>query len=243
MKAVIIDDDILAIELLDKLVRDYCPEFTEIRHFTEESPAIAYLTENAPDVVFLDVNMQNMSGFDMLELLPDFDALTILVSGSAEHGIEAVRHKVFDYIVKPVSPVALSAVMKRVREELTQDEDEETDTLNPGILIINRQDRLFFVPHGEIIKLLANGPYCTVQTVSEDIQASKTMLYFMKQLPRNKFVKINRSIVVNKEYFRSIRKFPDGTGELILKNGDKISLSKPIKERLIHMFSRGENGI
>ena len=242
MKAVIIDDDILAIELLDKLVRDYCPEFTEIRHFTEEASAISYLTENSPDVVFLDVNMQNMSGFDLLELLPDFDALTILVSGSAEHGIEAVRHKIFDYIIKPASPASLSTVMKRVREELTQNRDDDSSP-NPGMLIINRQDRLFFVPYGEVIKLLANGPYCTVQTVGEDIQASKTMLYFMKQLPRHQFVKINRSLVVNKEYFRSIRKFPDGTGELILKNGDKINLSKPIKERLIHLFSRGETGL
>lgn len=242
MIAVIIDNDHLAIELLDQLLRDYCPQFDDIRHFTEEAPAITYLTENAPNVVFLDANMQHMSGFDMLDLLPDFDALTILVSGSAEYGIEAIRHKIFDYIVKPVSPATLIAVMKRVRDELSHLELKENESTSPnhGILVINRQDRVFFIPHGEIIKLLANGPYCTVHTVSEEIQASKTMMYLLKQLPQGKFIKINRSIVVNKEYFRSIRKFPDGAGELILKTGEKISLSKPIKDRLIHMFSRGD---
>jgi DNA-binding LytR/AlgR family response regulator len=234
--AVIIDDDSLAVELMEKLLNDYCPEVEDIRGFTNENKAIAYLSTKQADIIFLDVAMRNMSGFDLLDLIPHNDSLVVIVSGSEVHSIKALRNQVFDYILKPASPESLGQLMKRIRQLHTEKAAVSVNSAK-DVLVVNRHDKVYFLPYSDIIKIEANGPYSRIHTPEEVIQTSKTMLHLQAKLPPDRFVKISRSMIVNAACIKMIKKNNDGTAELILNTGEKIMLSKQLKDRLVWLFN------
>lgn len=235
IRTVIVDDDPLAVQLFEKLLQDFCPEVEEIRCFVHEEQAIQYLNNHQTDLIFLDVTMGQMSGFDLLDLLPNVKSRVVIVSASDKHILTALRNRIFDYIVKPVSPDALVKVIKRYRNASEAVYGTEGG-LYRGTLLVNRHDKVFFIPHRDIIRIEANGPYSRIYTADDTIQTSKTMLYLEQRLPADLFIRVNRSLLVNRSYVKMIKKHADGSADLYLIQGEKIPLSKQLKDRFISEF-------
>ncbi|MRN52214.1 response regulator transcription factor [Paenibacillus monticola] len=86
-----------------------------------------------PDVLFLDMRMPGMDGKQLLALLSQElpNLLVIVISGYSdfEYTKEAIRHKVFDYLLKPVRKEELNTVLRKACEELQQREDNQRAAL------------------------------------------------------------------------------------------------------------------
>ncbi len=64
--------------------------------------AIKLINRKSVDLVFLDINLPDMTGFDVIDLAKDLDpSKVIIISGSKEDGIKAFDYGITDYIVKP----------------------------------------------------------------------------------------------------------------------------------------------
>lgn len=115
-KAVIIDDERYASERLKKLLIPY-PRIEIASCFTDSRSGLKYILEERPDLVFLDIEMEKgASAFDLIDNLDPCvkKPYIIIVTGHPHYSIKAIKHEVFDYLIKPVDIDELQETITRL---------------------------------------------------------------------------------------------------------------------------------
>lgn len=159
--------------------------------------AMEQVAQEQFDLCFLDVDLGNHSGFDLLPSLPEHTKV-IFVTAYSEYAIKAIREKAFDYLLKPINPVELSACIERYKKESSIEES------NKFLLI---KDQGFTIPIllEDIHYIEANGPYSKIFLSNMDYTTSKT-LKTITSLAGKDFVRIHKSYTVNRNIIKSFKK-------------------------------------
>ena len=116
--AVILEDEIPALELLEVLV-DRHESFTISATFTNPEEALEQLPELQPDIVFLDVEMPQMNGLELARRIREVSeqAHIVFTTGHPQYAVKAFDVQALDYIVKPVTPKAIERVHGRLARQ------------------------------------------------------------------------------------------------------------------------------
>lgn len=113
---VAVDDSSLVLMMIEKILSD---EF-EVKSFAKEMRALKYLKLNVPDLIILDIDMPEMSGFEMLahikerEELKDVPVVFLTSNNSKDHVVEAVRGGAVDYMIKPINENVLLEKVRKI---------------------------------------------------------------------------------------------------------------------------------
>jgi DNA-binding NarL/FixJ family response regulator len=116
LKTVIIDDERYACERLKKLLIPY-PQIEITACITDSGSGLKYILEEKPDLVFLDIEMEKgASAFDLIDKLDQCvkKPYIIIVTGHPHYSIKAIKHEVFDYLIKPVDIDELEETINRL---------------------------------------------------------------------------------------------------------------------------------
>ncbi|NGZ75191.1 response regulator [Saccharibacillus alkalitolerans] len=129
MKALLIDDEKLAVMHMEKLLREL-PEFGNIESYTDPAAAVEAARRNRPDVIFLDIVMPEINGMQAAEMMqqasPDSDI--VFVTGYDKYAIEAFELNALDYVLKPVQRVRLAKTLSRLNGRRQTVPEPETQT-------------------------------------------------------------------------------------------------------------------
>lgn len=115
IRTVIIDDERYACERLKKLLTPFS-QIEVLNYFTDSVHALEFIKKQKPELVFLDVELEkNISAFDLMEELDGtlFQPAYILVTAHSHYSIKAIKHEVFDYLIKPVDVDELEDTIDR----------------------------------------------------------------------------------------------------------------------------------
>ncbi len=112
--ALIIDDEAHNRDTLAKLLGRYCVEVRVAGMAHGVKSGIEAIRALHPDLVFLDMNMDDGTGFDLLDTLSPFDFQVIFVSAMDKDTILTFRLTGMEYLLKPVSPEDLKIAVERV---------------------------------------------------------------------------------------------------------------------------------
>ena len=118
IKAILIDDIPQALDLLRKDLQDHCPEIEIIGEAKSVVEGSKLLRSTVPDVVFLDIELQDGSGFDILEILGDISFKIIFTTASDAHAIKAFRFSAIDYLLKPIDPEELKQAVNKLKDNI-----------------------------------------------------------------------------------------------------------------------------
>src|SRR6218665_114279 len=119
LKILIVDDEALACDMLEYLLRHHVPEAGEIKKTTSAAEAIHILQYYQPDILFLDIQMPFMNGFEMLAHLNHHPFSIIFTTAFNRYSIEAIRISALDYLLKPVDADELkSAVQRHIQQDI-----------------------------------------------------------------------------------------------------------------------------
>src|ERR1700730_17493176 len=102
MTALIIDDEKNSREVLETMLRKYCPEITVLTSCGVAEEALGRIQKEKPDLLFLDIEMPGMNGFEMLEHLKEPEFELIFTTSYSEYAIKAIKHSALDYLLKPI---------------------------------------------------------------------------------------------------------------------------------------------
>jgi len=102
LKAIIVDDESSARELLQELIKSYCPEIDIVASFKNLETAVDHIRMDKPDIVFLDVEMPQYSGYEILDFFDQIDFNIIFVTAYDKYAIKAFEVSALDYLLKPV---------------------------------------------------------------------------------------------------------------------------------------------
>jgi DNA-binding NarL/FixJ family response regulator len=118
---IIIDDERYACERLKRLLAPFS-QINVIDYCTSSKLGIACINKQRPDLIFLDVELENnISGFDIIDQIKDsrYCPHIILVTAHPQYTIKAIKHEVFDYLLKPVDVDELENTIDRFLNHLS----------------------------------------------------------------------------------------------------------------------------
>ncbi|MCY1662557.1 LytR/AlgR family response regulator transcription factor [Chryseobacterium sp. SL1] len=239
MRAVIVDDERANIENLHILLNKYCPKIKIIATATQIEEAVGILGLHHPDLLFLDIQLGKRTGFDLLKQVTEKTFEVIFVTAFDQYGIQAVKFAALDYLLKPVNPDELiGAVAKASQRIQNKMQNEQLNFLIQQVqkpekisqkIALQQHHEIRYVDVDEILRCEADNTYTFFFLTNGDkILISKPLKEYSDLLKPNGFLRTHQSHLVNPLFVKSWLK-EDG-GILLLKNGDRIPVSKSNRE-------------
>jgi two-component system, LytTR family, response regulator len=255
IKALIADDEPLARERLSFLLsgQEEVEVAGECRNGKE---VIAALKKNRFDVLFLDIQMPGRSGFEVIEQIgPAQMPVTVFVTAHNEYAVQAFEVHALDYLTKPVEPERLQATLVRVRERIAsqaalitheQMKSVLSSLENGGVprqdfprrLLVHNGAKDSFVNVNEIDWIEAADYYACLHVGAKSFMLRETIKELSNTLDSAKFVRIHRSVIVNVEQVSEIFREGQSEGSVVLKNGQRLRMSKAGWQSLLAVSQR-----
>lgn len=230
-KALIIDDEMLA----RKLVREFLtkhPEIEIVGECADGFEGIKLINELNPDVIFLDIQMPKITGFEMLELIPN-PPHVIFTTAFDEYAIKAFDANAIDYLLKPFSKERFDHACAKFLDK-KKDQPEISTLLEAKHSSENPINRIVIKEGSEIIILLledishleAYDDYVKIHHKTKVYLKKQTMNHFENVLNSKHFVRIHRSYIININKLTGIESHEKNSYTAILTNGKAVPISR-----------------
>jgi two-component system, LytTR family, response regulator len=228
-KAIIIDDEPMARELLQGMILEYTPTI-EIVALCENLPeGVKAINRFHPDIVFLDIEMPGYSGLDLLDFFnnDEINFSIIFVTAYNQYAIQAFKLSAVDYLLKPIESDDLIQSLSLFEKKLT---NNNVQVLKHNLsslakkIAINTANIIVFVNVDDILFFKADGAYThVVLNDDRDILTSKNLKYFEEVLSGNpKFYRCHKSFIVNIHF---ISEYVKSDGGYLKVKGHNVALS------------------
>jgi two-component system LytT family response regulator len=235
MKALIIDDESLARDL----VRSYLEDFDDIEiigEFSDGFQGLKGIHDLNPDLVFLDVQMPKLTGFEMLELL-DTPCNIIFTTAYNEYAIKAFEHNAVDYLLKPFSKDRFTDALEKAKsriantknneqqiEKLKEHNDSSEELINR--VVVKSRNKIDVIAVSKIKYFEAQDDYVMIYTNEGRHLKQKTMKYFETHLNPKEFCRIHRSYLVRIDQIAQLQPYEKDNWIVILKSGESLKVSR-----------------
>lgn len=221
IKAVLIDDETSAIKALQALLKEYFSFITVAATATSITAGKKAVLKHQPDLVFLDIELQDGSGFDLLESIP-VNFKVIFVTAYSEYALQAIKKRAFDYILKPIDVDELAKTLDEVKRTLWNQTEASSYS---STLSIPCKNGNVYAPADQIIRLDAHGSYCKIfMENGEAYMVSNNLSHFEKMLNPKQFFRCHNSHIIN---LSKVKKVLQEMGTVaVLSDGAQVDISK-----------------
>jgi len=244
---VIVDDEPLARKTLRLLLaqHDDVDIVAECRNGIE---AVKQIASKKPDLVFLDVQMPQMSGFDVVRTVGvESMPLTVFVTAYDQYALSAFDAQALDYLLKPFDDSRFERTLKRAKQLLAHSRDgERIERLSAVVrrlpktpahphrsrLIVSANGKLVFLDAGGVDWITAADYYVQIHAQNKTYLHRTTMEEIECELDPDKFVRIHRSAIVNIDRVKELRPTRSGDHVVVLHDGTELKMSRRRRDQL-----------
>jgi two-component system, LytTR family, response regulator len=247
IRAFVVDDERLAVDRLCRML-EATGRVAVVGSATDPEQALTELRARSVDVIFLDVQMPELSGFDLLARL-DADTPVVFTTAYDQYAIEAFAVNSVDYLLKPIEPARLDRALDKL-QRLTGDSRPDVRMLArelaahlaPGRKlerIASRvADRTIILDVARVSHVVARDKLTFAALGGREHVVDYTLAQLEQRLDPRRFVRVHRGAMVNVAFVDEI--YPDVDGGIVarLKDERKTEISvardrvKNLKERL-----------
>lgn len=235
MKAIIIDDEIAAREILEELITRFCTDVEIVAKCVDLESGVEQINIHKPDLVFLDVEMPKYAGYEIAQFFDVIDFNIIFITAYDKYAIKAFEVSALDYLLKPVEISRLQETIEKAKKQvLLKSYKEKLVNLSDDMKKSEKKYSYFdkgytnYIAIKEIICFEAKGAY-TKMYLSDfrSILISKNSKTIAQELEEfTDFFRIHRSWVIN---ITQIIKYSKSSNELILKDDIVAKVSRQSK--------------
>lgn len=235
---IVVDDEILARELLAAHISKI-PYFELKASCSNAIEAKLALQQQQPDILFLDINMPDLSGLELLRML-NKPPVTILTTAHAEYSLEGYELDVLDYLLKPIE---FERFFKAATKAVEWIDRGKPGISTSGITTLTETANTYFfvksdykivkVVFDEILFIEALQKYVRIHCSVGNIITLMSMSQLEEALPKEKFVRIHRSYIVNLDKINSIEgnMINIGTHQLTVSRGQKEEFQEWVQKK------------
>ncbi|WP_158729977.1 MULTISPECIES: LytTR family DNA-binding domain-containing protein [unclassified Flavobacterium] len=227
LNCVVVDDSSIQRMIIAKLVNNH-PNLNLMGDFSNAIEAKNYISIHDVDLIFLDVEMPVISGFDFLDGLKTKPQI-VFITSKAEYAMKAFDYDATDYLQKPIAIDRFNSAVKRAIDNY-QLKKENKEEEGEHIFIKSNLKKLKIFT-AKIKWIEAFGDYVKVVTEDDSNLVLSTMKAFENDLPKDKFVRVHKSYIINIE---KVERFNSKFAEI---GSTKIPLSRHKKEDLVKALS------
>jgi len=225
IQCLIIDDDPFIRDLLIDKLNQYFPEI-KIRDTAKNGiEGLECIERFQPDLVFLDVEMTDMTGFEMLSKLEKIDFKVIFITSYQHYAIKAIRFNALDYLLKPFDLEELKTAIKRFKSFSNPNnistalKNLTSKTVDEQTLILNTQQGELHLKLKDIVFIEGDRNYSYIHLTKKRKElVSKTLSHLEELLEDKGFFRCHKSYLINKSHIATNRH----SLSVVLSNGQNI---------------------
>jgi DNA-binding LytR/AlgR family response regulator len=201
MRCITVDDEPLSLAKIKGFV-EQVPYLTLVASFSSAVEAMAYLKENKADLVFLDIQMDNLTGIEMLEIIEPKPRV-ILTTAYDEYALKGYELNVYDYLLKPFSFDRFLKAVEKVYNHYRDNAPVIPNETN-NFIFLKTEYRLEKVNFDDILFIESRGDYLYIILKQTKILTLMTMKNLADMLPAGKFLRVHKSWLVSMDKIDAI---------------------------------------
>ena len=244
MRVLIVDDEPLAQTALSQILSAR-KDVESFECAGDAFEALEKIGKTAFDVILLDINMPELSGFELLDRLKERGhpiPAVVFVTAHDEHAVAAFEKRAADYVLKPFSAErigeALNAAFRRGVDERAARLVQALKHL-PAVpqrknsrIAIKAKGRILFIDPADVVAVEAEGNYVLLQRESGSYLLRESISTMAEKLKTYGFIRIHRSVLVNGSYVEEIQPWVTGEYGLRIKGGKQYTVTRTYKKNL-----------
>ena len=249
-RAIIIDDEPAARRLMKNLLQEHSDIVNVVAEAGNGSEAIKKIEELNPDLIFLDIQMPDLTGFEVIEQLKHKPNI-IFTTAYEQYAIKAFETFSIDYLLKPIKEERLKQSLEKVKQfgrinqalDLSQLQEMIRQFQAPQkatALAIKTGDRIILLRYENIIYLEAQDKYVFAFTSDGQKYITDQSLTGMEEKLPSQFYRIQKSYIINKERIKEMHRHFSGRYLFIMddKTGTRLTSG-----RTYHEFIKKDFGL
>jgi len=239
LTAYVVEDEAPARERLIAFIEAH-PRLTLVGWSESGQQAIEEIPRLKPDVVFLDVQLSDISGLDVLKMLPEKPRV-IFSTAYETYAVQAFEHNAVDYLLKPYSYERFTRAVDKLltyqqpvgpsNESLLQ----EIRGHHPLTRIPARVgERIYLLPVDEVVYFSSEDKVVVAHLTDKSYIINYTLEELEHRLDAEQFFRIHRSTIVNLNFVHSIEPYFGGTYIMTVKDAKhtQLQISRNAARRL-----------
>lgn len=229
-----IDDEPLA---LDKM-REYIGKVDYLKllkTFDSGVEALNFLKNNSVDLMFLDIQMDNLTGIQLLESIT-IKPKVILTTAYDSYALKAYELDVSDYLLKPISFQRFLKAVDKISNKLNIDTNILTENIDnkkqfeADFIFVKEDYKIEKVNFDDILFVKGMKDYLQIHTNEKKIMTLQNFNTLLQHLPSDNFIRIHKSYVVSINKINSVKR------KTITIRGVKIPIGETYREYFYHLL-------
>jgi two-component system LytT family response regulator len=211
IKSLIIDDDPFIRDLLQDKLNQYLPEVEIVNTASSGAEGLMKIASYKPNLIFLDVEMADMTGFEMLAQIEHINFATIFITSYSHYAIKAIRFNALDYLVKPIDLGELKKAIIRYKDSVRKIPQREnlklalhnlkTENVADHKLVLQTQEGELRLVLKDIVRIEGERNYSYIYLINNKKKlVTKTLADLEELLDHKGFFRCHRSHIINGEH-------------------------------------------
>jgi two-component system LytT family response regulator len=229
-----VDDE----ELSRQAVKDLLKERRDVECVGEcrnGFEAVETIPKLKPDLVFLDIQMPQLNGFDVIELLGDQVPAVIFITAFDEYALKAFEAAALDYLLKPVQAERLAKALDKYRRQVGESNPisfqpfiagYQTHSAPLARVLVRDGVKVHIIPAAEIRYVKAEDDYVMIHTADQALLKLERLSHLEKMLDSRSFCRIHRSFLLNVAFLAKVDSHKKESRIAVLLSGEKLPISR-----------------
>jgi two-component system, LytTR family, response regulator len=222
------------------IVEDEAPAYDKLKEFISRIPflemtggfenamdALHFIKDKPVDVIFLDIQMNPLSGIQMLESMP-VKPYIIITSAYSDYALKGYELSVFDYLLKPYSFERFLASVNKLCDDARK---KMTNPEPAGHIFVKSEYKIENLCVDDILYIQGMQAYLRIFLSGRKVMTKQSFKNILAQLPQNRFIQVHKSWIVNTEKIDSIERNRIKIGSQLIPVGD---MYKDAFHKIIH---------
>ena len=227
-RALIVEDNPFMATVLHDMLLEHAADIAVADIVHTGHAALAFIAASKPNVVFLDIELPDMTGFELLQQVGDISFKTVFTTSHSHYAIKAFRFNALDYLVKPIQETELKEAIQKIGNT-KPNSDVSLALQNLGAKSVEEQKLVLPTQTGTLrfalkqithIEGVRNYSYIYLSNGTREL-SSKNLAYFEDILLDKAFFRSHRSYLVNKFHIGALK-----GDNFVLKGGLELPISR-----------------
>ncbi len=204
MTCIIVDDEPLAVKLLESFVTR-TPDLELIGSYTDSIAALDALRTNPSDLLFLDIQMPDLNGMELAHAIDTRRTRVIFTTAFKDYAFESYEVNALDFLLKPIRFIKFQAAVEKARELKGEEPVSAPVPVREGIFL-KVDGELKRISLDKIIYVEGMKDYLkfSIEGEKTPLVTHLTLSAAEEMLPSTDFMRINRSYIISLQHIRSI---------------------------------------